>query len=117
MRVADLNGALQKQVKELIGKEVEYQQKVKSLEEELATLKGLAEESAENVNNDPSEQEREKVVTLRKEKKKAQKVKKRAQQLKLPKTGQNILYKEHNSEEWKPARVVGSWKKNSKYQY
>ena len=40
-----------------------------------------------------------------------------ANQIKVPKTGEIIAFRERNSEEWKVGRVVGSWKKNSKYQY
>ena len=50
-------------------------------------------------------------------KERAQKAKKEAEQVKVSKTGQNILFKEKESEGWKTGRVVGSWKKNSKYKY
>ena len=53
----------------------------------------------------------------RKEKKKAQKAKKLAQEIKMPKTGQNILFRDKDSNGWKSGRIVGGWKKNSIYQY
>ena len=46
-----------------------------------------------------------------------QKAKKQAEKVKTPTTGQNILFKEFNKNEWKTARVVASWKKNSIYKY
>lgn len=50
---------------------------------------------------------------MRKLNKKAQRAKKQAEQIKVPKSGQNILFKEKESEGWISARVVGSWKKKS----
>ena len=59
---------------------------------------------------------RESIVLKRIEKKKAQKAKKEAEKLKVPKTGQNILFKDKDSKGWKSGRIVGGWKKNSIYQ-
>ena len=35
----------------------------------------------------------------------------------MPKTGDNIAFKEVGDKDWKVGRVVGSWKKTSKYKY
>ena len=53
----------------------------------------------------------------KKDKRRAQKLKKQAAQVKAPKTDEIIVFKEKESEDWKSGRVVGSWKKNSKYKY
>ena len=45
------------------------------------------------------------------------KLKKQALQIPLPKTGDNIVFREVDDNEWKAGRVVGSWKKTSKYRY
>ena len=53
----------------------------------------------------------------RKEKRRAKKLMKQAVQIPLPKTGDNIVFREVNEDDWKAGRVVGSWKKTSKYRY
>ena len=40
-----------------------------------------------------------------------------AAQVKVPKTGDNIQFKEKNKDGWKSGRIVASWKKNSIYKY
>ena len=98
------------------------EKKIENLEEEVTTLREFkknienkaVEEEIEVIDNS---EEKEKVVQKRKEKRKKQKAKKQAEMVKVPTTGQNILFKETDKEGWKSARVVGSWKKNSKYKY
>ena len=101
--------------------------KVEKLEKEIENLR----KSKDNAENEEEENlkssfveedigkdiEKEKVVQKRIEKKMKQKAKKEAEKLKAPTTGQNILFKETDEEGWKAARVVSSWKKNSKYRY
>ena len=77
------------------------------------------ETDAENVvdNANDKVEEREKVGKTRKEKLKAQKLRKLAAQVSVPKTGENINFKEKDTEGWKCGRVVGSWKKTSRNKY
>ena len=95
----------------------DIQKRIEYLEEEVVTLREFKEKSQNNTENKDQTEEREKVVLKRKDKRKTQKAKKEAEQVKVPKTGQNILFKEKESEGWKTGRVVGSWKKSSKYKY
>ena len=62
-------------------------------------------------------EEKERVVPTKQEKRRAQKLKKQAARVRVPKTGDDIIFKEKDTDSWKSGRVVGSWKKNSKYQY
>ena len=80
---------------------------------------GDAKDIVEVTENGDEEQMEEKTIALnaRKDKKKAQRLKKLAAQVKVPKTGDNIEFKEKNKDGWKTGRVVASWKKNSIYKY
>jgi hypothetical protein len=116
--LADQNNALKKQVNDLIEQNTEHKNLVDTLKEEVESLKSVKEKKEEqDEQGEPDIAEKQKIVQMRKEKRKTQKAKKKAELVKAPKTGQNILFKDNNSEEWKSARVVGSWKKNSKYKH
>ena len=56
----------------------------------------------------------EKKKEFRQEKRKVKKLKKQSILIPLPKTGENIVFREVNNSDWKVGRIVGSWKKTSK---
>ena len=114
----DKNKNLQEKMQNLAEKDTIQVEKIASLEAELAAIRDAKADNAENLDvNEDEALLRERILIKRKDKKRAQKAKKQAEQLKVPKTGQNILFKENNSTGWKSGRIVASWKKNSKYKY
>ena len=126
--LADQNSTLKNQVEKLVEEDAALRKQVEDLEHEVATLKDSKSKTQDDVDKnetvdktkpvDKTETaESDNVAKMRKLKKKAQKAKKQAEQVKVPKSGQNILFKESESKGWKSARVVGSWKKNSIYKY
>ena len=71
-----------------------------------------------DVENDlKTEEKKKKIVETRKMKRKNQKDKKEENFVKVPTIGKNIYYREKGSDKWKPGRVVGSFKTNSKYKH
>ena len=90
---------------------------VKNLQEQIISLTKLNVETNDKNTVEEQTEEKRNVISNRQEKRKAQKAKKQAEQVKVPKTGQHILFKEKEADNWKSGRVVGSWKKNSKYRY
>ena len=113
LAVAEKNKDLETQITDL-------QARLDTLTEENNKLKPKIDIENENDLDIVEKQveEKERVALTRKDKRKAQKIKKQAARVKVPKTGDDIIFKEtDSSEDWKSGRVVGSWKKNSKYQY
>ena len=97
----------------LADKNKDLEKHLNDLHEQLVALTDLNEKLKDkNIVKEQGE-ERIKVILSRKEKRRIQKAKKQAEQVKVPKTGINILFKEIDSEEWKAGRTVG----NSKYKY
>ena len=92
-----------------------------TLKEELANPINLHREDdiSEKCPEYPSENvdSLEKKKEFRQEKRKVKKLKKQSILIPLPKTGENIVFREVNNSDWKVGRVVGSWKKTSKYKY
>ena len=116
--LADKIKDLHKKIEDLEGKDAHSREKIEILEAQLATCKEPNDVTEnETINEEEEDSSKEKIWLKRKEKKKAQKEKKLAQQIKIPKTGQNILFRDKESNGWKSGRIVGGWKKNSIYQY
>ena len=79
------------------------------------SAKDSQEEPTENVPTKDNEKERDLIRQARVLKRKLQREKKKEEKLKVPITGQIISFKEKGHDEWKKGRVVGSYKKTSKY--
>ena len=122
LELAEQNKDLHKKMEDLVSKDKLKSEKIVSLEAELAILNeskditNVDEKETENIDDD-EERIKEDIMLKRIEKKKNQKAKKLAEKMKVPKTGQNILFRDKESNGWKSGRIVGGWKKNSKYQY
>ena len=110
LALAERNKDLEKQVEDLLSQ-------VDSLKSKTLDNNEDKEDTVEKDTRKDTVEEKRKVYSARKEKRRSQKVKKLADQIKLPKTGETIAFKEKNLDGWKTGRIVGSWKKNSKYQY
>ena len=67
--------------------------------------------------SDNEETDKFKIVEARKVKRKTQKEKKENEKVKVPRSGQQILFKEKGSDDWKSGRTVGGYKQTSKYKH
>ena len=122
LELANKNTVLVKQVEDLTEQDTEQKNHIKTLEKEIESLRADGKEKQDTDLEAPQVQEEEPsaehhIVMNRKEKRRLQKAKKQAEHIDVPKQGQHILFKENNTEGWKTARVVGGWKKKTKYQY
>ena len=114
MGLAEQNKALETKVNDLLVK-------LNTLNEENRKLQPMTKKDEDfdkaketDISDEHSDVRRATTIS-KKDKRRAQKLKKQAAQVKAPKTDEIILFKETESEDWKSGRVVGSWKKNSKY--
>ena len=102
--------------KELVDKLTEAETRVSKLGQELKSFtEGNSNVEIQDDRKENLEEETRGKAERRKEKRKLQKEKKEKEKLKLPVTGQNIIFKEKASNDWRRGRIVAAYKKNSKY--